>query len=147
MSRDKEDSKVVSTTISWVYNQYNCLVELVDVLTGMLARKDASATSTFIVITYSFFELWCPLFCYDCFKNIIIRILFSIIIFRIILSGKFSYSIIFISFGFSVKPLEIFFKLCMASNRSWISSSIHRNSGELFPDILFFVSQHAYFLF
>ena len=39
MSRDKEAGEVVSVIISLVNNQYSCLVELLDVLIGMLARK------------------------------------------------------------------------------------------------------------
>ena len=38
------------------------------------------------------------------------------------------------------------FKFCMASNSSWISSSVHWNSGELFRDILILDSQQDYFL-
>ena len=76
-----------------------------------------SATATFLTTIYNFFELCSDLFkfgnyllfCYDCFNNIIIRILFWITIFRIILSYSFSYSIIFILFGFQFKSLVIFF--------------------------------------
>ena len=39
MSCNKEVSKVVSAIISLVNNQYSCLVELLAVLTLMLARK------------------------------------------------------------------------------------------------------------
>ena len=39
------------------------------------------------------------------------------------------------------------FKFCMASNSSWISSSVHWNSGELFRDILILDSHQDYFLF
>ena len=39
MSRDKEIGEVVSAMISLVNNQYSCLVELLGVLTEMLAQK------------------------------------------------------------------------------------------------------------
>ena len=39
MSRDKEVGEVVSVIISLENNQYSNLVELLDVITGMLARK------------------------------------------------------------------------------------------------------------
>ena len=39
MSREKEVRKVVSIIISSVNKQYSCLVELLGVLTVMLARK------------------------------------------------------------------------------------------------------------
>ena len=39
MSRDKEVGKVVSVIIASVNNPYSSLVKLLDVITGMLARK------------------------------------------------------------------------------------------------------------
>ena len=39
MSRNNEVSKVVSAIISLVNNQYSCLVELLGVLTAMLAQE------------------------------------------------------------------------------------------------------------
>ena len=73
--------------ISLVNNEYSCLVELLDVLIGMLVReRDATATASFLAAFYSFFELLYPLLRYDFFNNVIIRILFWIAIFRIVLS-------------------------------------------------------------